>query len=310
MNFNLKKMFSFKKPLLILVALFFILISGFSQSYNYEKATEAYKAEDYDLALDFYTREISDNPKNNDAYYYRATIYQYKDKNSLALSDINIALKNYSKKDKKSLAACHSLKASIYESIEEYDNAIEEYNFAIKLSPDYQPYYISRAQIFFDKKQYDKAEADYRTILKMNEGDVQALASLARNFMTTDNDAEAEKILNKVIKLNPEYVSGYYYRAILYYKQKKYNDAIADAFYLCSLKESDKENRNFFINYANKNITLALSKVNAKISQYPEKDDWYFIRAQLYENSKDYFAAIADYNKMLDISDASYRASI
>lgn len=310
MNLYHEKMFSFKKQMLILVALFFISLSGFSQSYNYEKATEAYKAEDYDLALDFYTREISDNPKNNDAYFYRATIYRYKDNNSLALSDINIALKNYSKKDKTSLAACHSLKAKIYVSIEEIDNAIEEYNLAIKLSPNYQPYYISRAQIFFDKKQYDKAEADYRTILKMDEGDVQALASLARIFMKTDKDAEAEKILNKVIKLDPEYESGYYYRAILYYNQKKYNEAIADAFYVCSLKESDKENRNFFIDYASKNITLALSKVNAKISLYPEKDDWYFIRAQLYENNKDFFAAIADYNKMLDISDASYRESI
>ena len=310
MNLNLKKMFSFKNLLLNLVALFIISLSGFSQSYNYEKATEAYKAEDYDLALDFYTREISDNPKNNDAYFYRASIYHYKDNNSLALSDINIALKNYSKKDKASLAACHSLKAKIYVSIEEVENAIEEYNLAIKLSPDYQPYYISRAQLFFEKKQYDKAEADYRTILKMDEGDVQALASLARNFMATDKDDEAEKLLNKIIKLSPEYKYGYFYRSILFYKQKKYNEAIVDAFYLCSLKESDKDNQNFFINYANKNIILSLSKVNAKISLYPEKDDWYFIRAQLYEKSKDYFAAIADYNKMLDISDASYRASI
>ena len=125
MNFNDKQSFSSKKWALIIVALFFISINSFSQSYNYEKATEAYKAEDYDLALDFYTREISDNPKNNDAYYYRATIYQYKDNNSLALSDINIALKNYSKKDKKSLASCHSLKASIYVSIDEIENAIE-----------------------------------------------------------------------------------------------------------------------------------------------------------------------------------------
>jgi hypothetical protein len=43
MNLNLKKMFSFKNLLLNLVALFFISINSFSQSYNYEKATEALK---------------------------------------------------------------------------------------------------------------------------------------------------------------------------------------------------------------------------------------------------------------------------
>ena len=84
-----EKGFNFlKRNLLIFVALLFSVVNSFGQSYNYEKATEAFKAKDYDLALDFYTREISDNPKNIEALFYRAIVYQYKDKNSLAISDL------------------------------------------------------------------------------------------------------------------------------------------------------------------------------------------------------------------------------
>ena len=306
-----KKDFNFiKRTQLILTVLLFSVFTSFSQSYNYEKATEAFKAKDYDLALDFYTREISDNPKNIEALFYRAIVYQYKEKNSLAISDVNAALKGFNKKEKKWIAACHSLKASIYIDIDQREKAIEEYTLAIKSNEEYKTYYISRAQVYYDLNKFDKAEADYLKVIKMDESDVQALAGLGRNYLALKNYTESEKIFDQVIKLNSEYNSAYYFRAILFYKQKKYNNAIADAFYAYVLDESDSDNRRLFLNYAEKNITLALSKVNSKINEFPEKEDWYFVRAQLNESTKDYFAAIADYNKMLDVSDGSYRNGI
>lgn len=299
-----------KRNLLIVIVLLFSFVSSIGQSYNYEKANEAFKAKDYDLALDFYTREISDNPKNIEALFYRAIVYQYKNKYSLALADANTALKNFSKKEKKWIAASHSLKASIYLDVEEREKAIEEYTLAIKANDEFKTYYISRAQVYYDLNQFDKSEADYLQVIKMDESDVQALTSLGRNYVAVKNYSEAEKLFNQVIKLNPDYTSAYYFRSIMFYQQKKYNNAISDAFYSYVLDESDKDNRSMFINYAQKNIPLAMSKVNSKINEFPEKENWYFVRAQLYENSKDYFAAIADYNKMLDVADAAYRSGI
>ena len=306
-----KKDFDFpKRNLLIVIALLFSFVSSFGQSYNYEKANEAFKAKDYDLALDFYTREISDNPKNIEALFYRSLTYQYKGNYSLALADANTALKSFTKKEKKWIAASHSLKASIYLDIEEPEKAIEEYSLAIKLNDEYKSNYISRAQVYYDLNKFDQAEADYLHVINMEESDVQALTGLGRNYVATKKYPEAEKIFNQVIKLDPDYTSAYYFRSVMYYQQKKYNDAITDAFYSYVLDESDKGNRSLFIKYADKNIPFALSKLNSKINEFPEKENWYFVRAQLYENSKDFFAAITDYNKMLDIVDAAYRSSI
>lgn len=298
------------KKISTLIVLVLLHINTFSQSYNYEKATEAFKAEDYDVALDYYTREINDNPKNNEAFFYRALVYQYKDKNSLALTDVNAAIKGFDKNEKKWLAACHNLKAKIYLIIEDSAKAITEYTTAIKLNPGYTGYYLYRGDVYYYMEQYDKAEEDYNKVIKIDEGDVQALTSLGRNFIAKNNFIEAEKTLNQVIKLNADYASGYYFRAILFYKQNKFEDAISDAYYSYLLDESDKQCRNLFVQYAAKNFAFALSKVNAKINEYPEKDNWYFVRAQIHENNKNFLSAIQDYNKMLDVSDASYRSGI
>ena len=300
---------SIKKTTLLFV-IFLSSIKGFCQSYNYEKATEAFKAENYDVALDYYTREINDNPKNNEAYFYRALVYQYKANNSMALTDINAAIKGFDKNEKKWLAACHNVKAKIYLIIEDSSKAINEYSTAIKLNPNYSGYYIYRGDVYYFLQQYENAEKDYNKVIKMDEGDEQALTSLGRNYIAQNNFAEAEKILNQVIKLNPEYASSYYFRAVLFFKQKKYEEAISDAFYSYLIDESDKQCRNLFVQYAEKNIPYGLSKVNAKVNEYPEKDNWYFVRAQLHENNKAFLSAVSDYSKMLEYSDASYRGTI
>lgn len=290
--------------------LLFSVFTSFSQSYNYEKASEAFKAEKYDEALDYYTREINDNPKNIEAFFYRSIVYRNKEKYSLALSDVNYTIKNFDKKQKDWLAACHSLKATIYLNVDESDKAIDEYTLAIKFDPKYKSYYISRAQIFYNLSQYDKADEDYNKVLELDEGNSQALAGLGRNLSAQKKFKEAEKVLTQVIKLSPEYVSGYYYRSIVYYQQKKYNDAITDAFNAYLTGENDNSYRDLFVNYSQKNLPLAFSKVNAKISEFPEKDNWYFVRAQLYEKAKDFLGAVTDYNKMLEITEASSRTYI
>ena len=318
LTLNFKSMNLFKKNsrnsinriFIVLLVLIASSFSVYAQSYNYDKATEAFKQKDYDVALDYYGREINDNPKNTDAYFYRALVYKYQDNNAFALSDINTAIKNYSKKDKINLASCHSVKAQIYLNIEDNEKALSEYDIAIKLTPNYKPYYISRAQIYFNEEKYESAEADYYEIIKLDEGDVQALTCLGRNYTATKRYTDAEKILSQVIKLDPAYPSGYYFRAILFKEQKKYNQAISDIFYSYSLDESDHDSRYLFIEYAKKNLPLAFAKVNAKINEFPEKEDWYFVRAQLYENNKEFSNAIIDYNKMLQLSDASYRSTI
>ncbi len=298
-----------KKSIFIISALFTLLFCN-AQSYNFDQGVKAYDENDLEKALDYFGREINDNPKAALALYYRAIIYKYQDQNSYALRDINNSIKYLSPKDKKVLAGAHRLRGDIYYKIENYEKTYEDYSMALKLTPTNPEIYIDRAQIYFELKQYAKAEADYKQALKINESLVVPYAGLGRNCIKQKKYNEAEKVLNQLIKLSPDYTEGYYFRAIAYFEQNKYDEAIEDVFYCFQLDDTDKKVRNLFINYSEKNYPLSFSKVNAQVSSYPEKELWYYIRAQLYEGKNNYKAAIKDYTKLMELSDVNLKPNV
>lgn len=298
-----------KKILFLITVLFGALYSN-AQSYNFEQGVKAYNENNLEKALDYFGREIIDNPKSALSLYYRAIIYNYQEQNSFALKDVNNAIKYFSPKEKVLLAGAHKLRGDIYYKIENYEKTFEDYSFALKLSPTDPDIYIDRAQIHYELEQYSKAEADYKQALKIDESLVKPYAGLGRNYTQQKNYIEAEKILNQLIKLSPDYAGGYKFRAIAYFEQNKYDKAIEDVFYCLQLDENDKIIRNLFISYSEKNYSLAFSKVNSQISSNPEKELWYFVRAQLYEGKYDYRAAASDYTKLLELCDVTYKADI
>ena len=298
-----------KKSIFIISALFTILFCN-AQTYNFEQGIKAYDENDYEKALDYFGREINDNPKSALALYFRATIYNYQDQNSNALRDVNNSIKNFSSKEKISLAGAHRLRGDIYYKIENYEKTYEDYSIALKLTPTNPEIYIDRAQIYFDLKQYLKAEADYRQALKIDESLLIPYAGLGRNYIHQKKYNEAEKVLNQLVKLSPDYSDGYYFRALAYFEQNKYDEAIEDMFYCLQLDDTDNKVRNLFINYSEKNYPLSFSKVNVQVSSYPEKEEWYFIRAQLYEGKNNYKAAIKDYSKLIELSDIKFKSNL
>jgi clan AA aspartic protease (TIGR02281 family) len=298
-----------KKVLLLIPVLFAALFSN-AQSYNFDQGVKAYKEGNIEKALDYFGREINDNPKAALALFYRAVIFNYQEQNSYALRDINNAIKYFSSKEKIMLAGAYKLRGDIYFKIENYEKTFDDYAIALKLSPTDPDIYIARAQKCFELKQYSKAEADYRKALQIDESLVVPYAGLGRNYINQKKYVEAEKILNQLIKLEPTYSDGYKFRARAYYEQKKYNEAIDDIFYCFLLDQTDNAIRGLFITYSDKNYSLAISKINAQISSYPENDLWYFLRANLNERKFNYEAAISDYTKVMELTEISYKSTL
>ena len=76
----------------------------------------------------------------------------------------------------------------------DYDEAISNYNEAIRLSPNDADAYFKRGNAYYDKKDYEKAINDY----------------------------------NEAIRLDPNHAKVYYYRGLAYRKQWKNDEAQAD----------------------------------------------------------------------------------
>lgn len=298
-----------KKIIFLVLTLLTITLCN-AQSYNFEQGFEAYKKDDYDKALDYFSRDINDNPNAALTLYYRALIYKYQKENSKALKDINISIKHFSSKDKKMLSAAHVIRAEIYYNIDNIEKTFEDYAIAIKINPKNPSLYIHRAEIYYELQNFASAEADYKKALSIDESLTSAYAGLGRNYIELKLYQEADKVLNKLIKLAPESDIAYQYRGWLYYEQKQYDDAINDLYKSIQLDESNNISQNLFISYAEKNYPLAHSKIAAQIALNPDKEVWYIIRTSVYENQNKYFKAIEDYNKILTLSEENFKASI
>lgn len=298
------------KKTVVLIVLVCTVVLGYAQTYNFEQGVKAYQEADYEQALDYFSREIKDDPKSYMAYYYRSAVYQVQENYARALSDINNAIKYTPPKEKKVLAGELRMRADIYVKTENYEAALESYASALKLVPQDPDVYIGRAQIYFDLEQYDKAEADYQQALKIDESFVLGWAGLGRNYLFAKKYDQADKILNKLILLAPDYSGGYLFRGQLNYLLERYNAAIEDVFKAFLLDGSNKNTRTIFIYYAQKNITLAMAKINARITAEPENGVWYFLRAQLNEGRYMYSSAIPDYNKVIELSDLSHKTDL
>ena len=142
--------------------------------------------EDYDRAIEDYNKAIALDPNYADAYNNRGAVYA---KNSLikALLDKN---KN------PRIADVYKNNAD-----EDYDRAIEDYNKAIALDPNYALAYARRGSAYDNKGQYDRAIEDY----------------------------------NKAIALDPNYAAAYNNRGLAYYKKGNMGRAISDFQKACDM---------------------------------------------------------------------------
>ena len=281
-----------------------------AQSYNYEQGVKAYNDGNIESAIEYFNREITDNPKSYYALYYRANIFNYQENYSSALRDISNVIKYIPAKEKKLLAASHSIRGDLYFTIENIDKAFEEYATAIDINPNDADLYITRAQKYFELKKYNLAEVDYKKALKMDETLEIAYAGLGRNYLAQLKYADAETILNKLVKLAPTYSMAYKFRARCYYEQKKFNEAIEEIFTAFLIDEEDNFLRETLILYSEENAVLALSKVNSKIIEQPEKSTWYYLRSRINYDANEFKKAIDDINKLLEIEDENYRSSL
>ena len=179
----------------------------------------------YDKAIEAYTNAIALDPNDADAYSNRGAAYYSKGQYDRAIEDYNKAIalnppipftwsemldtpeykalpettkvkvkKAYYNDFVRLFAEAYNNRGDAYYSKGQYDRAIEDYNKAIALDPNYADAYYNRGVAYAKKGQYDRAIEDY----------------------------------NKAIALDPNYAKAYTNRGITYYKLGNMGRAISD----------------------------------------------------------------------------------
>lgn len=243
------------------------------ESYNYLRGIEAYNNNDYQEASRYLDQEIQANPDNGYAYLYRAFIHSIYDENGQALTAANASIKKISSKDKEFLAAAYASRAQILLCLEDTVRALKDYERAIDAAPDDLDLYESRAQIYFEQGNYELADADYTKMTEIDEGNVMGYMGLGRNAKTQERWDEAIKQFDYVIKLSPDYSSGYSFRAECYLKQKQYAKAADDVIKALSIDLEDKAYLHL-VELADSAPALTIAKLKVQRVTEPNDPRW------------------------------------
>lgn len=265
-------------------------------TYAYTRGVEAYNEEKYQDALDWFNKELSDHPDNGYAYVYISVLRYGNQEYGKALSAIDNALKRLPKKDKEWRSLAFASRAEVYAAMNDTIKAIDDLSEAIKIDSDNPKFYNSRAQLYYEQKNYALSDADYKAMIKLDQGDVMGYMGVGRNANAEERWDDAISQFDYVIKLAPDYSSGYSFRADAYIGQKKWNEATDD---IVKALDIDGDNKAFYLmqNLPNEASGLLKSKLKIQIAKQPTNRYWPYCLATMYNSDNEYDDAISYYEK-------------
>ena len=265
-------------------------------SYNYNRGIEEMNNNNYDEALNFFNKEVSDNPKNGYAYAWIGTIYAGQGENGRALSAIDKALKYLSKKDETFLAGTYNVRAGVYCELKDTVKALADYAMAIKVSPKGTDNYEKRAQIYYEQGKYDLADNDYISIKKIDQGNLMSYMGIGRNRIAQKRWDEAIEQFNYVKNLYADYSSAYSFCAEAYMGQNKWAEATDD---LITALAMDGDNKAFYLMRQLKDPALSMMVAKLKIqgTKNPNNSYFHYCAGIIYETNQDYEKALSFYEE-------------
>lgn len=126
------------------------------------------------------------------------------------------------------LAKLYHNRGGEYQSKQQYDLAIADYNTAIRLSPRYQGPYIDRGVTYRAMHQNDRAIASYNEVLRINPNNSFALNNRGLIYKEMGQYDRAIQDFNQALRVDPKDFSPQRNRADVYLITGQYDRAIAD----------------------------------------------------------------------------------
>lgn len=125
------------------------------ESYNYQRGVEAIQNDNLQEALEYFNKDIAENPKNGYSFSWIAMLRLQNEEFGKALTAADFAIKLLPKKDAEYVIFVYSTRANVYLNLEDTVKAINDYTTAIRMKPDESNLYDKRAQVYFEQAKYE-----------------------------------------------------------------------------------------------------------------------------------------------------------
>lgn len=202
---------------------------------EYNRIADKYKDQSYkenvfrQKAIKCFNNAINYKPDYSSAFYNRAytkfLLAEKKQDTSLAYS----ALKDLNNSISTNLdfTRAYQQRAAVYDWLGQYQKALSDYDYAIKLAPTNADLYVNRGITKGKTGKLNDAIADFDKAISLNPKLAGAYSNRGLAYAFMKNYNEALKNYNKAIKLNPE-GNTFYNRAMIFFNQKQFKLALKD----------------------------------------------------------------------------------
>lgn len=184
------------------------------------------KKEDFVLAreaIDYFSRRIDANPKDNFALRMRGAAWLQKNQPDNAISDFDACLA-LNPND----AGAFNNRGLAWHDKKEYDKAVADYSDAIRLDPKPPVYHVNRGLTWRMKNEYDKAIADYDETIRLEPRYALAFHNRGVAWVLKKEYDKGVKDFDHAIQLDPKYPQSFRERGLAYSNLKEYAKALAD----------------------------------------------------------------------------------
>jgi tetratricopeptide (TPR) repeat protein len=128
----------------------------------------------------------------------------------------------------KKLAAFYSLRGITYHRLGEYQRAIEDYDEALRLAPNFAPIYLSRGISYRRLGEYRRAIEDYDEGLRLAPGEALAYVNRGIAYDDLGEHARAIEDYDEFLRLAPGDAAAYLQRGNAYGRLGEHRRAIED----------------------------------------------------------------------------------
>lgn len=254
--------------------------------------------QEYDRAVDDFTKATGLKPDYADAYNSRGVIRQINGDDDLAIEDHSKAIQF-----KSDYAQAFNNRGIAYKSKGEIDRALEDYNKAIELKPDYAIAYINRGGIYYLKEEYDKAISDYTEAIKLKPGNASSYYNRGVVWVRKGEVGRAIADFSIAIIRNPDDAEAYFNRGIGHINKEDYDCAIGDFDRVLELNPNHVEAYigQGLAHFHKGDYDRAITELDKAIEIDSEFAEAYNIRGVTYSDKGKQFRAIEDYNRAIEL---------
>lgn len=202
-----------------------LLVMNISQSY-FNNGLAEFKKGNRQSALVYFNKSV-DISENANAYFYAGQCNLYLNKNSAAIDCFTKSLANTHSADATEIIYGRGIG---YFNLNFYNEALSDFRQCMLSSNKYflTGAYAYTGRIYYHQKKYEEAISNFDLAIKQkpDSANLHFLAGMC--YFKSKKLAEARSKFDKAIDLNSDDSSYYYYRGMVNTWQKEYKDAIKD----------------------------------------------------------------------------------